>query len=142
MNLNMGCRKLSLFIKKNNKLSVHAGGTIKNNTYTWFKNNKQIAVKNGDSTFEPSSGGVYRVKVTNSIATKLTLYSDTITFNKPVSGSDKNNIALALTDKSSFSIYPNPARSIVTVEFTANGTCTLLLTDISGKTLQQKSNNI
>lgn len=60
------------------KLSVHAGGTLSNNTYQWYKNNSLYKTIIGDSTFLPDSEGTYFVKVNNSIVTNLQLVSDTI----------------------------------------------------------------
>lgn len=60
------------------KLSVHAGGTLSNNTYQWYKNNSLYKTIIGDSTFIPDSEGTYFVKVNNSIVTNLQLVSDTI----------------------------------------------------------------
>jgi hypothetical protein len=60
------------------KLSVHAGGTLSNNTYQWYKNNSLYATIVGDSTFIPTEEGAYFVKVNNSIVTNLQLVSDTI----------------------------------------------------------------
>jgi pimeloyl-ACP methyl ester carboxylesterase len=56
-------------------LSVSAGGTLSNNTYTWYLNNQVDTVIVGDSTRKARKSGTYYVAVTNSIATKLTLYS-------------------------------------------------------------------
>lgn len=59
-------------------LSVSAGGTLANNTYKWYKNAELIKTAIGDSTFTPLTEGNYSVTVTNSIATQLSLSSDTI----------------------------------------------------------------
>ena len=61
------------------KLSVHAGGTLSNNTYQWYKNNSLYKTVVGDSTFTPDGEGVYFVKVNNSVVTDLQLVSDNIT---------------------------------------------------------------
>jgi Leucine-rich repeat (LRR) protein len=58
--------------------SVSAGGTLSNNTYSWYNNGTLIATNVGDSIFTPTIQGSYSVAVTNSVATALTLYSDTI----------------------------------------------------------------
>jgi len=63
----------------NKKLSVSAGGSIINNTYTWYKDGALFATITGDSILELSDTGKYWVTVTNSVATGLTLYSDTFT---------------------------------------------------------------
>ncbi|MGX5858332.1 leucine-rich repeat domain-containing protein [Dyadobacter jiangsuensis] len=79
------------------KLYVKAGGTLANNTYKWFKNNVLVATNAGDSTFSVSGDAVYRVEVTNSVVTALTLSSNAYTYVKlPVTlvsfnGKSENN---------------------------------------------------
>ncbi len=122
-----------------NTLAVYAGGTLSNNTYKWFRNGSLAAIKQGDSTFKPTQTGNYTVQVTNSIATKLTLYSDTVTFST-LTAVQQNNIAVVETkDKIYFSVYPNPAKTTATITFNATGNCTVKLTDVSGKILQIKT---
>jgi hypothetical protein len=77
-------------IQKTDTLSVSVGGTLSNNTYRWYSTTAGlVATINGDSTFIPTSSftgsyreivtpGNYYATVTNSIATQLTLNSDTI----------------------------------------------------------------
>lgn len=62
----------------NKKLSITAGGTISNNSYTWYKDGALFATVAGDSTITVSNPGKYWVAITNSIAKDLTLYSDTL----------------------------------------------------------------
>ncbi len=70
-------------LKNNDTLLVSAGGTLSNNTYNWYSVNGMLDTTiTGDSTFIPSADGRYYVDVTNSIATRLTLHSDTIEFTK------------------------------------------------------------
>ncbi|WP_221393622.1 T9SS type A sorting domain-containing protein [Dyadobacter sp. NIV53] len=57
-------------------LSVHAGGTIENNTYYWYKNDVQVATVVGDSSYKMSEAGTYRVVITNKKVPQLTLYSN------------------------------------------------------------------
>jgi Leucine-rich repeat (LRR) protein len=64
-------------IKQNNLLAVAAGDT-KDNTYYWYKGAALVATITGDSAFTAPSTGNYSVAVTNSIATELTLTSDTV----------------------------------------------------------------
>jgi gliding motility-associated-like protein len=59
-------------------LSVSAGGTLSNNTYTWYKNDVLEATNIGDSTLTITQNGDYRCEVTNNIAVNLTLYSQVI----------------------------------------------------------------
>jgi gliding motility-associated-like protein len=62
------------------KLWVSVGGTPANNTYRWYNSAGTLqATIISDSTFTPAIPGNYYVEVTNSIATQLTLYSDTTT---------------------------------------------------------------
>ena len=61
-------------------LSVTVGGTLSNNTYKWYNDASLVYTKKGDSTFVPSAFGSYHLAATNSLAPKLTLYSDTLTF--------------------------------------------------------------
>jgi len=63
-------------IKNGNIFSVSAGGTLSNNTYSWYKNDTLIARNTGDSTLTVTSpSDYYYVTVSNSIATQLTLNS-------------------------------------------------------------------
>jgi len=123
----------------NNILSVYAGGTLSNNTYKWFKDGALVSTITGDSTFTPTASGNYNVEVTNSIATELTLYSDTLNISA-VTATQQNDIAaIKADDKKSFSVYPNPAKTIATVVFNETGNCIIKLTDISGRALQTKT---
>jgi Leucine-rich repeat (LRR) protein len=119
-----------------NTLSVSAGGTLSNNTYTWFfkgAQNKDTFVIKGDSVFNPKRNGTYRVKVTNSIATKLILHSDTIVYTAP-SVAISYRSTLQRDDKTNvFNVYPNPAKDILHVE--TNGNSTFSLLDQSGRIL-------
>ena len=59
-------------------LSVSVGGTPSNDTFRWYKDSVLVATKVVDSTYSVTSNGKYWVVATNSVATQLTLYSDTI----------------------------------------------------------------
>jgi Leucine-rich repeat (LRR) protein len=120
----------------NNYLSVYAGGTLSNNTYEWSKDGVVLKTIKNDSTFHPSVSGNYSVKVINSIATKLTLYSDTVYYALPNISSE---ISALKSANESFSIYPNPVKSIATISFNATGNCTIQLADVSGNILQTKT---
>jgi hypothetical protein len=126
----------------NNKFSVYAGGTLSNNTYYWYKDGNLVATMHGDSTFTPTETGGYIVKVKNSIATALTLKSkDTIYFSA-LKSSNGNDVALNQIEfKNVLSVYPNPAKSLVTVTFDLKGICIVKLIDNSGKILQTKTIN-
>jgi Leucine-rich repeat (LRR) protein len=121
-----------------NYLSVYAGGTLTNNTYQWSKDGVVVKKVKGDSTFRATVNGNYSVKVANSIATKLTLYSDTIYYASSNSSSD---IVTSASNSENFAIYPNPAKTITTVSFNAIGNCTLKLSNIAGNILQEKTIN-
>ncbi len=64
--------------QKGNVLSVSAGGTLSNNTYSWYQDDELLINKKGDSTLTIPSPGEYEVVVNNSIANELTLYSDSL----------------------------------------------------------------
>ena len=107
-----------------NTLAVTAGGTLSNNTYTWYKDGTAYATHTGDSTLPITVNGSYYVSVTNAIATELTLYSDTLTessFNKPAA---------------TIALYPNPAISNATTLFNATGNYIVTLSNASGSVLQ------
>jgi Leucine-rich repeat (LRR) protein len=129
-----------------NTLSVYAGGTLSNNTYNWYNNGNLVATIVGDSTYTPIASGNYSVAVANSIATELTLYSDTIAVS---TSPQSSSITANQLNKNEFSVYPNPARSIVNISFVESGKCAIKLTDVSGRVLQtqtmdadKKQNNI
>ncbi len=65
--------------RKDNILSVSAGGTLSNDTFRLYKDGALIETKVGDSAFTIVTNGKYNIVVTNKIATRLTLFSDTIT---------------------------------------------------------------
>ncbi|HRH50813.1 MAG TPA: T9SS type A sorting domain-containing protein [Panacibacter sp.] len=67
--------------QNSNNLSVSVGGTLTNNTYKWFQVGKEGYKEfTGDSVFYPPQNGKYYAIVTNSICTKLTLYTDTVEY--------------------------------------------------------------
>lgn len=59
-------------------LSVSAGGTLANDSFHWYRNGTLYKTTAGDSTLMITQTGIYYVAVTNSVATELTLYSDTL----------------------------------------------------------------
>jgi hypothetical protein len=136
--------------QNSNALSVSAGGTLSHNTYKWFRcgktGNTLIATITGDSVFHPTQSGIYDVKVTNSVATQLTLKSKTIKYVAPSqfaeSATPSSENALQQNDKTNlFLVYPNPARDILHVQTNGNGSFSLLnqsgqpllTTNITGK---------
>ncbi len=64
--------------RQGDDIYVSAGGTLANDTFRLYKNGVLDSVKIGANSFHLSSSGRYSFAVTNAIATKLTLYSDTI----------------------------------------------------------------
>ena len=64
--------------KRNGTLYVSPGGTLINDTLRWYRNNVLDTAIVGDTSFAPRSPGKYSVMVTNALATRLTLFSDTI----------------------------------------------------------------
>jgi hypothetical protein len=62
--------------KTNNIFYVSVGGTPSNNTFYWYKDGVLDTTIIADSTYTPASGGHFAVAVKNSLAYKLTLYSD------------------------------------------------------------------
>jgi Leucine-rich repeat (LRR) protein len=127
-----------------NTLSLYAGGTLVNNTYHWFRmGSTDSIVINGDSTFQPKQTGKYYVRVTNAVATQLTLYSDTVDFtiNNLIASNSLPTDANSSKPKQGLQVYPNPANSIAQVQ--VNGTATITLTNSAGKIMLAKtiSNN-
>jgi len=57
-------------------LYAEVGGTLANNTYKWFKNEKLIATNVGNKFYDATELGTYRFEVTNSIVSGLTLVSE------------------------------------------------------------------
>src|SRR6266498_1667095 len=132
-------QKLIPVHQNGNTLSVYAGGTLSKNTYTWFFKNGQIKdtiVIKGDSVFHPKKNGIYRAKVTNSIAIKLQLHSDTIVYTAPAVIASAENSLQQYDKTNSFRVYPNPAKDILFVQTNSNASFSLL--NQSGKILLTK----
>jgi Leucine-rich repeat (LRR) protein len=115
-----------------NTLSISAGGTLSNNAYVWYKQDKpgNTTIK-GDSVFHPTESGVYFVKVRNKIATGLKLVSRAVKYTAP---SSLNGIASNKQQEflnNSFSVYPNPAKNVLHV--TTNGNASFSLMSEDGK---------
>ena len=128
-----------------NTLSVSAGGTLNNNTYKWFKcvgtTCTLVSTIKGDSVFHPSESGKYYVRVLNSVATQLKLFS------KPIDYTATTNPVIASAQDASqqynktnlFHLYPNPAKAVLHVE--TNRSAILSLIDQSGKIIIATSIN-
>jgi len=125
--------------KNVNTLSVSAGGTLSDNTYYWGKivnaSVRPIKTIIGDSVFHPAKSGDYVVKVTNSVATQLTLYSDIINYSIP--GGSNNSIAenssQQYNNTSLLIVYPNPAKDILHIQ--TNSAASFSLINQLGKIL-------
>ncbi len=63
------------------QVSVSAGGTIYNNNYAWYSGGILKKTIIGDSVYKPSTPGNYLALVTNSVASQLTLNTDSVTIN-------------------------------------------------------------
>ena len=120
-----------------NALSVSAGGTLSNNTYNWFKVGATDSTTiTGDSTFAPTAAGMYYAHITNSLATQLTLTTDTITYPTALHSSIT---ASAKISSAHFAVYPNPARDIIHIQTV--GAATIVLINSNGKILLTKTIN-
>jgi hypothetical protein len=58
--------------------SVSAGGTLANDTFKLYQNGALYATQIGDSVFPVTAVGSYYMTITNDVAKKLTLYTDTV----------------------------------------------------------------
>lgn len=88
--------------RKKDILFVSLGGTPSFNTLHWYKRDSGLSATTIDTFFVPHTPGNYYVTITNSIATDLTLYSDTVlsmlaendmTVTKNIAGTDTVSIA-------------------------------------------------
>lgn len=111
---------------KGNILSVSAGGTLSNNVYRWHKAGRpdKTTTIEGDSVFHPSESGLYYVRVSNKIATKLHLFSYPLWYSAQA-------LADAVVSKQNFSnkqfsVYPNPVTDILHIRSNGNASFSLL----------------
>ena len=90
---------------KGKQLTLSAGGTLSNNTYSWYRvGTMQATVIAGDSTFTPTLSGQYYARVTNKAVPGLTLTTDTV-----------NYTAAAKAAELHITVSPNPTREQVTL---------------------------
>jgi hypothetical protein len=123
-----------------NAISVSAGGTLSNNTYSWIRQGQADTVMiTGDSVFHPTESGVYFVTVKNKIAYKLDLCSDTISYTAPVAINAVAALADQNTSNNGFTVYPNPAKNVLNIYTGSSASFSLL--DESGKILLTKNIN-
>jgi Leucine-rich repeat (LRR) protein len=102
------------------RISVKVGG--KSNKYQWYKNGWDIISGETGSEFviskvKAGDAGDYTCKITNTIATQLTLESQPITL-QVIIGTNTGREEIELDG---LEIYPNPTTGIVNIEF-AGGT--------------------
>jgi hypothetical protein len=64
--------------QQGDSIYVSAGGTPKNDTFALYKNGVFVGAQGGDSAFKITGAGKYNIVSYNTIATLLTLYSDTL----------------------------------------------------------------
>lgn len=57
-------------------LRANVGGTAANNVYRWYKNGILVATNNITDLYSPTGDGTYRVQVSNSVASSLTMVSE------------------------------------------------------------------
>lgn len=131
--INYGIQAIIHLHKNDSSLSVNAGGTLRNNTYTWFRaGSNETKVIKGDSVFKPTQNGKYYAQIVNSIATKLILHTDTINYIMPsVIQSAAIDLNAFSDDVSRFIVYPNPAKDIIHIKTINNAVITV--TDAQGK---------
>jgi len=101
-------------------------------TYQWYKDTTLISGATSQ-TYSPTTKGKYKVKVTNA--------NGCSTFSDPV---DYYNSAIAdMSGLQSLNIFPNPANSLATLEFTSTvkQAAQLSIIDINGKTVMTQNIN-
>jgi len=124
-------------------LSVSAGGTLSNNTYKLLKwesgtTYTLVGTNHADSVFHPAVSGIYQVKILNSVATGLVLYSKIIDYTAPANAVIAAAPSeLQQSNKPTLLVYPNPAKDILHIQ--SSGKATFSLIDESGKTLLTKT---
>ena len=65
-------------------LSVEAGGTISNNSYTWYKDGSFWKTISGTNSVETTEPGIYYVNVRNNLVSNLVLISEGIAMFNPL----------------------------------------------------------
>jgi len=76
------------FKSSDTTFSVSVGGTPANDIYKWYNSGNIVATKTSDSTFRPTSNGLYYMAAINIKVVNLTLYSDSININYPANPQD------------------------------------------------------
>ncbi|MBE7174444.1 MAG: T9SS type A sorting domain-containing protein [Williamsia sp.] len=108
---------------KGKQLTLSAGGTLSNNTYSWYRvGTTQATVIAGDSSFTPTQSGQYYARVTNTAVPRLTLTTDTVTYT-----------AAAKAAELHIAVSPNPTKGQVLLSGLNDKTDALVrVTDLSG----------
>jgi len=76
------------FKKSDTTFAVSVGGTPANVIYKWYNSGNLAATKTSDSTYRPTSNGLYYMAAIDVKVVNLTLYSDSININYPVNPQD------------------------------------------------------
>ncbi len=122
-----------------NKLSVHAGGTLSYNVYSWFKDGALIKTKRGDSVLTLTGPGTYYASVRNrrvdyyNTRQPLILISDTLTVTTLATGTNETSSIDLIKSSGDFTVFPNPARDILNIVLDKSGNALIRISDGSGK---------
>ncbi len=99
--------------RNGNLFSVSAGGTLSNNTYKLYKDGILSDTKTADSSFAVMLPGQYYVTVTNSVATQLTLYTDTIAVSGLRLADSTSGTRQTISGTSPVNVVDTPYQSLV-----------------------------
>ncbi|MEP7171234.1 MAG: T9SS type A sorting domain-containing protein, partial [Bacteroidota bacterium] len=104
-------------------------------TYQWKKGNGNI----GGATninYTATTGGTYKVVVTNANTCSKTSAGTVVTINCRLSGEEN--------EAAGMEVFPNPANGMVTLKYTAsqNQSADLILTDLTGREVMHEQINM
>lgn len=114
-----------------NTLSVSAGGTLSNNTYSWFKVGGGTTSITGDSVFIAPSAGQYYAQVSNAVATQLILHTDTVIVSHALQSIAADN-HITILPSPALMVYPNPAKNYINIHTDAADAFSLQVFNTSG----------
>jgi hypothetical protein len=97
-------------------------------TFQWFLNGNLIANETS-STIEISQNGMYTVEVTNAWGCNTSDQLEVI------------NLGEATISSIKFSVFPNPADQILTIQSKDNTPISIRIFDVSGKLIKSESSN-
>ena len=127
-------------------LSVHVGGTA--NQYQWMKDGVDIAGATGSTygiaSAGPSNEGNYICRITNTIATALTLYSKsvhlTVSGGTGITGSPEQNPATFALHQN----YPNPFNPVTRIDYSLPepGSIQLRIYNLQGRLIKTLVNEL